>query len=59
MYASPYETKRQQRAARVVLKREFEVEVAENLRAATIGAEVQFPYPKLKVRKIDRKGGID
>ena len=59
MYASPYETKQQQRAAGVVLQREFEVEVAENMRAAAMGAEVPFPDPELKVRKIDRKGGID
>ena len=59
MYASPYETKQQQRAAVVVLQREFEVEMAENLRAAAMGAEVPFPDLELKVRKIDRKGGID
>jgi len=59
MYTSPYETTKQRNAAEVVLQREYEVEVEENARAAAIGLPIPFPEPELKVRKVDRRGGID
>jgi len=59
MYASPYETAGQRREASSALQREHELEVGENARAAEAGPPAPFLEPELKVRKVDRKGGID
>ena len=59
MYATPYETTKQRNEALVVLQKEYEVEVEENARADAMGLPIPFPEPELKVRKIDRRGGID
>jgi len=59
MYASPYEKPAQRRQTSLVLQQEYEHEVAENIWAAGLGLLVPFSEPKLKVRKVDRKGGID
>src|SRR5207237_8678564 len=59
MYASPYETAPQRRQASIALQQEYELEVAENAHATSVGLPIPFPEPELKVRKVDRKGGID
>nr|AHE80945.1 putative transposase [Tuber indicum] len=47
------------RESSIILQREYEFELAENTRATVLGHVVPFPTPELKVRKVERKGGID